>query len=112
MTTLLEARHVTKVFGGGLFDRTTTVALEDFAMAIDSDRPSITAIVGESGSGKTTLAASSSAWRRPRVARSSIGAGPADDDAARAAAVPARRAGHLPGPLSRSTTRSTGSTTS
>jgi len=56
MTTLLEARHVTKVFGGGLFDRNTTVALEDFSLAIEGDRPSITAVVGESGSGKTTLA--------------------------------------------------------
>ncbi len=26
---LLEARHVTKVFGGGLFDRQRVVALED-----------------------------------------------------------------------------------
>lgn len=56
MTTLLEARHVTKVFGGGLFDRTRTVALEDFSMSIGGETPSITAIVGESGSGKTTLA--------------------------------------------------------
>ncbi len=56
MTALLEARHVTKVFGGGLFDRTKTVALDDFSMAIGGDTPSITAIVGESGSGKTTLA--------------------------------------------------------
>jgi len=32
------------------------VALEDFSIAIESDRPSITAVVGESGSGKTTLA--------------------------------------------------------
>jgi len=56
MTTLLEARHVTKIFGGGLFDRNSTVALEGFSMAIDGDRPSITAVVGESGSGKTTLA--------------------------------------------------------
>jgi peptide/nickel transport system ATP-binding protein len=56
MTALLEARHVTKVFGGGLFDRTRTVALEDFSMTIADDAPSITAIVGESGSGKTTLA--------------------------------------------------------
>ena len=56
MTTLLEARHLTKIFGGGLFDRNSTVALEDFSLAIDSDRPSITAVVGESGSGKTTLA--------------------------------------------------------
>lgn len=56
MTALLEARHVTKVFGGGLFDRTRTIALDDFSMAIGGDVPSITAIVGESGSGKTTLA--------------------------------------------------------
>ena len=53
---LLEARHVTKTYGGGLLDRDSTVALEDFSLAIDADRPSITAIVGESGSGKTTLA--------------------------------------------------------
>jgi len=56
MTALLEARHVTKIFGGGLFSRTKTTALDDFSMAIDGDAPSITAIVGESGSGKTTLA--------------------------------------------------------
>ncbi|HWT78839.1 MAG TPA: ABC transporter ATP-binding protein, partial [Candidatus Methylomirabilis sp.] len=56
MTTLLEAHHVAKVFGGGIFDRSATVALEDFSLAIDGDRPSITAVVGESGSGKTTLA--------------------------------------------------------
>src|SRR5512137_1390711 len=56
MTALLEARHVTKIFGGGVFDRNTTVALEDFSIVIDSDRPSISAVVGESGSGKTTLA--------------------------------------------------------
>jgi peptide/nickel transport system ATP-binding protein len=55
MTVQLEARHVTKVFGGGL-GRESTVALEDFSLAIDADAPSITAIVGESGSGKTTLA--------------------------------------------------------
>src|SRR5512139_2719453 len=56
MTTLLEARYLTKVFGGGVFDRRTTVALANFSIGIDSDRPSITAVVGESGSGKTTLA--------------------------------------------------------
>jgi len=56
MTPLLEARHVTKIFGGGILDRRCTVALEDFSLAIDSERPSITAVVGESGSGKTTLA--------------------------------------------------------
>src|SRR4030095_2154087 len=56
MPTLLEARHVTKVFESGFLDRRSTVALEDFSLAIDSAQPSITAIVGESGSGKTTLA--------------------------------------------------------
>jgi ABC-type multidrug transport system ATPase subunit len=55
MTTLLEARHVTKAFGGAL-GRERTVALEDFSLSIDSEAPSITAVVGESGSGKTTLA--------------------------------------------------------
>jgi oligopeptide/dipeptide ABC transporter ATP-binding protein len=56
MTALLEARRVTKTFGGGLFNRNRTLALEDFSMAIEGDSPSITAVVGESGSGKTTLA--------------------------------------------------------
>src|SRR5213082_3241277 len=56
MTTLLEVRHVTKLFSSGLLDRHATVALEDFSLAIDGERPSITAVVGESGSGKTTLA--------------------------------------------------------
>src|SRR5262249_54496348 len=55
MSTLLEARRVTKIFGGALFDRMSTLALHDFSLAIDGDRPSITAVVGESGSGKTTL---------------------------------------------------------
>ncbi len=56
MTALLEARGVTKVFGGGLFQGRRNVALEDFSLAIESEPPSITAVVGESGSGKTTLA--------------------------------------------------------
>src|SRR5215813_12854454 len=55
MTTLLEARHVTKLFSSGLLNWHATVALEDFSLAIDSEHPSIT-VVGESGSGKTTLA--------------------------------------------------------
>lgn len=56
MTTLLECRHVTKTFGGGLFNKTETIALEDFSFQIATDPPSVTAVVGESGSGKTTLA--------------------------------------------------------
>src|SRR5205823_9232596 len=56
VSALLEARTVTKVFGGGLFDKRVTVALDDFSYAIESTPPRVTAIVGESGSGKTTLA--------------------------------------------------------
>lgn len=56
MTALLEARRVTKIFGGGLLQRHETAALEDFSFTIDPDRPGITGVVGESGSGKTTMA--------------------------------------------------------
>jgi oligopeptide/dipeptide ABC transporter ATP-binding protein len=56
MTALIEARNVTKIFGGGLFDKSRTVALDNFSFQIDSENPSVTSIVGESGSGKTTLA--------------------------------------------------------
>src|SRR3989454_5890158 len=38
-----------------MFARSYTVALEDFSLTVEGDRPSITAVVGESGSGKTTL---------------------------------------------------------
>lgn len=55
MTALLEARRVTKIFGGGLLHKAQTIALENFSFSVDEDQPSITAIVGESGSGKTTL---------------------------------------------------------
>jgi len=55
MTDLLEARAVTKVFGGGMGGR-RMIAVEDFSLAIADQPPSITALVGESGSGKTTLA--------------------------------------------------------
>src|SRR5216684_7019802 len=56
MTAFLECRHVTKIFGGGLFSRGQNTALKDLSLEIKSEPPSITAIVGESGSGKTTLA--------------------------------------------------------
>jgi peptide/nickel transport system ATP-binding protein len=55
MTALLEARHVSKVFGAGFVHKTQTVALHDFSFSISGETPSVTAIVGESGSGKTTL---------------------------------------------------------
>ena len=56
MPPLLELKGVTKIFGGGFFDRSKTVALENFSMSFGSDKPSITALIGESGSGKTTMA--------------------------------------------------------
>jgi len=56
MRALLEAQRVTKVFGGGLFRRRRTVALEDFSLSIGDGEPTITGVVGESGSGKTTMA--------------------------------------------------------
>jgi peptide/nickel transport system ATP-binding protein len=57
MTVLLEARHVTKVFGGGGLRKSPgNVALHDFSFGVEAEPPTITAIVGESGSGKTTLA--------------------------------------------------------
>jgi peptide/nickel transport system ATP-binding protein len=55
MAALLEARAVTKVFGGGMRGHRMT-AIDDFSLAIANDPPSIVALVGESGSGKTTLA--------------------------------------------------------
>ena len=98
MTTLLEARHVTKLFSSGLLDRHATVALEDFSLAIDSERPSITAVVGESGSGKTTLAGccwagGANTWGGPLS-----GARPAKHGARSVARLSPRCASDLPGP--------------
>jgi ABC-type oligopeptide transport system ATPase subunit len=56
MTALLEARQVSKAFGGGLFDKRVTVALDDFSFSVEAAPPRVIAVVGESGSGKTTLA--------------------------------------------------------
>ena len=58
MTALLQANHVTKEYqtGGGLFSKQKMVALHDFSLAIQEDRPVVIAVAGESGSGKTTLA--------------------------------------------------------
>lgn len=56
MKALLELRNVTKVFGGGIFSKNRTTAVEDLSLTLAADQPSITSIVGESGSGKTTVA--------------------------------------------------------
>ena len=55
MTALLELRNVTKVFGGGMFRKTRTVALDSISFAVDSEPPLVKGIAGESGSGKSTL---------------------------------------------------------
>ena len=57
MTALIETRNVSKVYGGGLFQRgSALVALNNLSLTIEETPPTITAIVGESGSGKTTFA--------------------------------------------------------
>jgi oligopeptide/dipeptide ABC transporter ATP-binding protein len=54
---LLEIRHATKVYGGGLLEGAgRTVALRDFSLTIAERPATIITIAGESGSGKTTLA--------------------------------------------------------
>jgi peptide/nickel transport system ATP-binding protein len=55
MTALLEARNISKIFHSGGMRRQQTVALKNFSLAIDGDKPTIIAVVGESGSGKTTM---------------------------------------------------------
>ncbi|MEM7530732.1 MAG: ABC transporter ATP-binding protein [Chloroflexota bacterium] len=55
MTPILELKNVTKVFGGGTFNRRKTVAVDEVSFSIPADTPTMTAVAGESGSGKTTL---------------------------------------------------------
>src|SRR5258706_2916292 len=52
----MEARNVTRIFGGGMLTKGHTVAVDGVSLTINEETPSITAIAGESGSGKTTLA--------------------------------------------------------
>jgi peptide/nickel transport system ATP-binding protein len=51
----LELRKVSKVFGGGVFHKKRTVALDNLSLTVDTENPSVKAVAGESGSGKTTL---------------------------------------------------------
>jgi ABC-type glutathione transport system ATPase component len=51
MSALLEARAVTRIYGGGMRGP-RMIAVDDFSLAIADEPPSITALVGESGSGK------------------------------------------------------------
>jgi oligopeptide/dipeptide ABC transporter ATP-binding protein len=57
MAPLLELRNVSKIFGGGMFNKkNVTVAVDDISFTISEDNPEITTIAGESGSGKSTMA--------------------------------------------------------
>ena len=57
MGSLLEAKNVTKIFGGGLFSKEEElIAVNDISLNLEVENPKIIAIAGESGSGKTTLA--------------------------------------------------------
>lgn len=53
---VLEVKNATKIFGGGLLRRNTTIAVDNVSLRIPTERPGIIAVAGESGSGKTTLA--------------------------------------------------------
>ena len=53
---LLEAQNVSRFFGGMMLNQRKNVAVDQISLAINEDKPTITAIAGESGSGKTTLA--------------------------------------------------------
>ena len=55
MTPLVELQDVTKVFGGGIGKKDTTVALDEMTFTLESDYPHIITVAGESGSGKTTM---------------------------------------------------------
>ena len=57
MSALFEVRNVSKNFyGGPLWQREVTRAVDNVSLTLPAARPTITGIVGESGSGKTTLA--------------------------------------------------------
>jgi len=56
MTALLELDNVTKVYGGTLFNRRRTVAVDAITFSLAAENPTMIALAGESGSGKTTLA--------------------------------------------------------
>lgn len=55
MTSLLELKNATKIFGGGFFTKRETLAVDDITFSLEAENPSMIALAGESGSGKTTL---------------------------------------------------------
>jgi oligopeptide/dipeptide ABC transporter ATP-binding protein len=56
MAALLEVRNVSKAYARGVIGPKSTVALANFSLRLEEDKPTILTVAGESGSGKTTLA--------------------------------------------------------
>jgi len=56
MAALLEVQNVSKVYARGVIGPKSTVALANFSLRLEEDKPTILTVAGESGSGKTTLA--------------------------------------------------------
>jgi oligopeptide/dipeptide ABC transporter ATP-binding protein len=56
MAALLEVQNVSKIYARGVIGPKSTVALANFSLRLEEDKPTILTVAGESGSGKTTLA--------------------------------------------------------
>ncbi|MCP4141829.1 MAG: ABC transporter ATP-binding protein [Chloroflexi bacterium] len=56
MQDLMELKNVTKIYSQGLMSQESTVALNNFSLKMNEEKPTIMTVAGESGSGKTTLA--------------------------------------------------------
>ena len=61
---VVEARRVTKLFGGGMFRSTTTAALQDFSLVVHAEAPSIRA-ASMISSGTALMAADSTTMANP-----------------------------------------------
>ena len=97
---LLVLDRVGKSFGGGIFSGKPKTALEPCTLRLDGADPRIVAVVGQSGSGKTTLARMILGFEKPTTGRVLYrGQDIARLSGARAAQVPERSPGDLPGPL-------------
>ncbi|NJN81188.1 MAG: ATP-binding cassette domain-containing protein [Caldilineaceae bacterium] len=70
MSELVALQNVTRTFTEGpVWQRQSTVAVDDVSFSINSDQATITGVVGESGSGKTTLALLLLGYEKPTEGR-------------------------------------------
>ena len=100
MTALLEARNVTKVFGGGMFRRNQTVAVDNISLELSGDQPSVTVVAGESGSGKTHARPPAAGHHPAHLRRGALQRSGHRQAAARGTKeLPAGNPGGLPGPI-------------